>query len=189
MHRSVSNRIAEWFRISKTGDAEVSRLQFHGRVNRIRTCDPLTPSQVRYQAAPSPDMQFVRLLDARKYSTVSNRTAQDRFSKPAQVELRAGLQPRTSLIAGTFGVKPPFPCRCEVGRHVGGIDRPIGHGALIYPMQADRCAATPRPSAKEVRRSSRRRASAHPGSRATCAARPLRPARSGPQRVPSRVPD
>ncbi len=27
---------------------------FAGRVNRIRTCDPLTPSQVRYQTAPSP---------------------------------------------------------------------------------------------------------------------------------------
>ena len=24
----------------------------HGRSDRIRTCDPLTPSQVRYQAAP-----------------------------------------------------------------------------------------------------------------------------------------
>jgi hypothetical protein len=26
----------------------------HGRDDRIRTCDPLTPSQVRYQAAPHP---------------------------------------------------------------------------------------------------------------------------------------
>ena len=25
------------------------------RADRIRTCDPLTPSQVRYQAAPQPD--------------------------------------------------------------------------------------------------------------------------------------
>jgi hypothetical protein len=25
-----------------------------GRDDRIRTCDPLTPSQVRYQAAPRP---------------------------------------------------------------------------------------------------------------------------------------
>ena len=28
---------------------------FIGRDDRIRTCDPLTPSQVRYQAAPHPE--------------------------------------------------------------------------------------------------------------------------------------
>src|SRR5256885_14792 len=27
---------------------------FSGRADRIRTCDPLTPSQVRYQTAPQP---------------------------------------------------------------------------------------------------------------------------------------
>ena len=31
-----------------------------GRDDRIRTCDPLTPSQVRYQAAPHPET-YLRL--------------------------------------------------------------------------------------------------------------------------------
>ena len=33
-------------------------LQTSGRDDWIRTSDPLTPSQVRYQAAPRPDMSL-----------------------------------------------------------------------------------------------------------------------------------
>jgi hypothetical protein len=30
----------------------------NGRGDRIRTCDPLFPKQMRYQAAPLPDMEY-----------------------------------------------------------------------------------------------------------------------------------
>lgn len=36
---------------------------YDGRADRIRTCDPLTPSQVRYQAAPQPAAPAWRVLD------------------------------------------------------------------------------------------------------------------------------
>ena len=41
---------------SKKGQSKSAlTLYFDGRVDRIRTCDPLTPSQVRYQTAPPPE--------------------------------------------------------------------------------------------------------------------------------------
>ena len=32
---------------------------FDGRGDRIRTCDPLHPMQVRYQAAPHPEVRII----------------------------------------------------------------------------------------------------------------------------------
>ena len=43
------------------GQLRVKRLLiFHGRADRIRTCDPFTPSEVRYQTALRPDSERKR---------------------------------------------------------------------------------------------------------------------------------
>jgi hypothetical protein len=36
-----------------------TRIIFHGREDRIRTCDPLVPNQMRYQAALLPEINGV----------------------------------------------------------------------------------------------------------------------------------
>ena len=33
--------------------------RYNGRGDRIRTCDPLVPNQMRYQAAPLPDLGYL----------------------------------------------------------------------------------------------------------------------------------
>ena len=47
------------------GPQAVFRLKENGRGDRIRTCDPLFPKQMRYQAAPLPDI-FVHALAVRE---------------------------------------------------------------------------------------------------------------------------
>ena len=42
-------------RISQSGRPRTSGMRLNGRGDRIRTCDPLLPKQMRYQAAPLPD--------------------------------------------------------------------------------------------------------------------------------------
>jgi hypothetical protein len=44
-------------------DARIN-LTVYGRGDRIRTCDPLVPNQVRYQPAPLPDGAAVRHTSA-----------------------------------------------------------------------------------------------------------------------------
>ena len=41
------------------------KLLYNGRGDRIRTCDPLFPKQMRYQAAPLPDAVAPRLAQRR----------------------------------------------------------------------------------------------------------------------------
>ena len=38
-------------------------LKNNGRSGRIRTCDPLVPSQVLYQAEPRPDLTVIDYID------------------------------------------------------------------------------------------------------------------------------
>ena len=46
-----------------TATVYANELAKNGRDDRIRTCDPLTPSQVRYQAAPHPDDRILPCCD------------------------------------------------------------------------------------------------------------------------------
>ena len=50
-----------------------------GRDDRIRTCDPLTPSQVRYQAAPHPETWLVNLRKLLVERSLAWREYEDQF--------------------------------------------------------------------------------------------------------------
>src|ERR1700682_5513385 len=60
---SVTRRVRTWLVLCRRFDpngninAELPRNNFfeNGRGNRIRTCDPLVPNQMRYQTAPCPE--------------------------------------------------------------------------------------------------------------------------------------
>ena len=64
-----ANDAAGTRRSNRTGAADQAKI---GRDDRIRTCDPLTPSQVRYQAAPHPEF-------GREYDVSRNRFSELAF--------------------------------------------------------------------------------------------------------------
>ena len=53
LHRPKSAHFHAYFQV-------IARNRFFGRDDRIRTCDPHTPSVMRYQAALRPDRQRAR---------------------------------------------------------------------------------------------------------------------------------
>jgi hypothetical protein len=44
----------------------LTNYRYNGRGDRIRTCDPLFPKQMRYQAAPLPDRECALSLNLRQ---------------------------------------------------------------------------------------------------------------------------
>ncbi len=71
----------------------------NGRGDKIRTCDPLVPNQMRYQAAPLPDMEL--------YNSFANLSQglDGLFSRKS-----AGLPaeaPKEQRLVGPEGLEPP----------------------------------------------------------------------------------
>ena len=74
------------------------KLQFlrNGRGDKIRTCDPLVPNQMRYQAAPLPDMELYNSFD---------HAGQDPSEHPQQKS--AGYAQKGRRLVGPEGLEPP----------------------------------------------------------------------------------
>jgi hypothetical protein len=60
---------------------------FYCREDRIRTCDPLVPNQVRYRAALLPEKLFIRTTDTQFYLT-----------EPATLPILIGMRYRAALL-------------------------------------------------------------------------------------------
>ena len=77
------------------------KLQFlrNGRGDKIRTCDPLVPNQMRYQAAPLPDMELYN-----SFAHLGQGQSEHSQQKPAG--LPAEAQKRRRLV-GPEGLEPP----------------------------------------------------------------------------------
>ncbi len=60
------------FSFVRLSDNPLLLKQKNGRGGKIRTCDPLFPKQVRYQAALRPEQAWVLYKNARRASPVSH---------------------------------------------------------------------------------------------------------------------
>lgn len=65
------NNIAKEWSANKKADELCHLLYYSGRVDWIRTSDPLTPSQVRYQTAPPP-VTYARLSTGNNLPFITN---------------------------------------------------------------------------------------------------------------------
>ncbi len=70
LHRILETSLANRFLI-KGLNPNIFKHEKDGRGDKIRTCDPLHPMQVRYQAAPLPDLNTKNSIAKRKLTISS----------------------------------------------------------------------------------------------------------------------
>jgi hypothetical protein len=97
----------------------VTRHRYNGRGDRIRTCDPLVPNQMRYQAAPLPD----------KVAISSHGLTIDRQNRPNESANQLVTMP---LASASSGCNEPCKETNLAGQIIKGdvLIRPMNHACV-----------------------------------------------------------